>query len=247
MFPSTQPTEHVSLMHLSEFGRRQGAGGRGADTVAGGTQLSALNPTLVQDLQRFDRGAAAGASPGATLDMLEVLAAALRHGRALLLHLQIDQRVLPLTVRPSERQVQSPLALNQLLALRLPDLRVLRVEPARDGGDPALADTGARLVTEPLGPLLWELALRGARDALLPEIGGVAAYRVAPGAELQGLELTGTLAAAVARLHRQTTPLREIAAWPGFDRDRAVRLLNALYLQAALMVSRTHPAAISPG
>jgi hypothetical protein len=247
MFPSTQPTEHVSLMHLSEFGRRQGAGGRSADTVAGGTQLSALNPTLVQDLQRFDRGPAAGASPGAMLDMLEVLAAALRHGRALLLHLQLDQRVLPLTVRPAERALQSPLALNQLLALRLPDLRVLRVEPARDAGEPALADTGAPLFTEPLGPLLWELALRGARDALLPEIGGVAAYRVAPGAELQGLELTGTLAAAVARLHRQTTPLREIAAWPGFDRDRAVRLLNALYLQAALMVSRTHPAAISPG
>jgi hypothetical protein len=38
--------------------------------------------------------------------------------------------------------------------------------------------------------------------------------------------------------------LREIAAWPGFDPDRAQRLLNGLYLQAALMISRTHPGAI---
>ncbi len=36
-----------------------------------------------------------------------------------------------------------------------------------------------------------------------------------------------------------------MARWPGFDRDRAMRLLNALYLQAGLIVSRTHPAATS--
>ena len=39
--------------------------------------------------------------------------------------------------------------------------------------------------------------------------------------------------------------LREIATWPGFDRERAMRMLNGLYLHAALMVSRTHPAAIN--
>jgi hypothetical protein len=41
--------------------------------------------------------------------------------------------------------------------------------------------------------------------------------------------------------------LRDISDWAGFDRERAVRLLNALYLQAGLMVSRSHPDAISEG
>ena len=33
----------------------------------------------------------------------------------------------------------------------------------------------------------------------------------------------------------------------GFDRGRAMRMLNGLYLHAALIVSRTHPAAFDPG
>ena len=49
------------------------------------------------------------------------------------------------------------------------------------------------------------------------------------------------------RLRRATTNLREISEWPGFDRARAMRLLNALYLQAGLVISRTHPAATNEG
>jgi hypothetical protein len=179
--------------------------------------------------------------PGDGLEVLEVLAASVRHGRALLLHLLHGSRVIPLTVFPIERQVHGPLTLAQLLELRLPDLRVLHVEPAR------LRATDEPVALMPLGPLLWELALRGSREELLPEIAGNAAYRIAPGSNLEQLELAGTLAAAVARLRRQTTPLREIAVWTGFDRARATRLLNGLYLQAALMVSRTHPAATNEG
>jgi hypothetical protein len=51
----------------------------------------------------------------------------------------------------------------------------------------------------------------------------------------------------VARLKRDTTNLREMAQWPGFDPERAMRLLNGLYLQGGLMVSRTHPAATNEG
>jgi hypothetical protein len=89
--------------------------------------------------------------------------------------------------------------------------------------------------------MLWELALHGARGALLPEIDEPATYRVTPGVNLELLAPTSPLAAAVQRLQGTTTPLREIASWPGFDRDRAVRLLNALYLQSALIVTRSHP------
>jgi hypothetical protein len=238
MFQTTQPSDIPPLMRVSEFHRRP----RGADMggEAGATQLAALNPSLMQDLLRFDTQQGAGDG----LDLLEVVAAALRHNRALLLQLQLDYNVIPLTLLPASRQVGCPLTLPQLLKLRLCDLRVLRVEPARPpepGGLPA--DEGALL--QPMGPLVWELALRGARAELLPEIAGVAAYRVNPGASLQQLDLSGSLAAAAQRLRQQPTPLRELATWPGFDRDRATRLLNGLYLQAALIVSRSHPGAIS--
>ncbi len=240
MFQNTQPDDSDQLMRVSEFEREHGLPSAHGDAEAGATRLSALNPSLMQDLLRFEQRH----RPGMGLDLLEVLAAALRHNRALLLHLQMNYRVIPLTVLPASRQVRSPLQPAQWLALRLPDLRVLRVEPAptSPGKPGAMPDLPA---PQPLPPLLWELALRGARADLLPEIAGVATYRVAPGAELRTLDLGGTLASAVARLRVQTTPLHEIAKWEGFDRDRAMRLLNALYLQSALMVSRSHPGAMS--
>lgn len=207
------------------------------------TRLSALNPSLVQDLRRFE----APAGPAPALELLEVMAAAVRHGKRLRMHLQHELRTLPLTVFPAQRLVHCPLPMALLMELRLADLQVLHVEPAvlgapGDGPGTRLAESH---LYAPLGPLLWELSLRGAREDLLPEVAGVAAYRVAPGADLAALNLTGTLAAAVQRLQRDNANLRDIAAWPGFDRSRAMRLLNGLYLQAALIISRTHPAATS--
>ncbi len=207
------------------------------------TRLSALNPSLVQDLRRFE----APAGPAPALELLEVMAAAVRHGKRLRMHLQHELRTLPLTVFPAERLVHCPLPMALLLELRLADLQVLHVEPAvlgapGDGPGARLADSD---LYSPLGPWLWELSLRGAREELLPEVAGVAAYRVAPGADLAALGLAGTLAAAVQRLQRDNANLRDITAWPGFDRSRAMRLLNGLYLQAALIISRTHPAAAS--
>ena len=239
MLQPTQPDDRAELMRVSEFERLQGEAAIVEQAEAGATRLSSLNPSLLQDLMRFERSH----RPGEGLDVLEVLAASLRHSQPLLMHLQTDYRVLPLAVLPAPRQLRSPMPLQRLLQLRLPELRVLRVQPA-PRAEPAAAGAPT-LWTEPLGPWLWELALRGSREALLPEIGGVAVYRVAPGADLHLLELRGSLAAAVLRLRERAAPLREIAGWPGFDRERAMRLLNGLYLQAALMVSRTHPGAIA--
>lgn len=238
------PSDHAdALMRVSEFHRQLPVGPTDPrrDAEAGATRLSALTPSLMQDLLRFEREH----KPGDGLDLLEVLAAALRHGRALRAHLQFDYRVLPLTVMAAERRVLSPLSPRQLLDLRLPDLRVLRVEPAPATPGPAAEGSA------PLAPLAWELALRGARAALLPEIDGVAAYRVVPGADFSGLAMSRSLGTAVARLRQRATSLAEIGSWPGFDPDRAGRLLNALYLHAALMISRSHPHALpaspSPG
>jgi hypothetical protein len=238
MSHSTLPSDDAPPMRVSEFHRYLAQ--NGPDSSVGSTRLSSLNPSLMMDLQRFANGTGPDPVP---LEVLEVLAASVRHARPLLIHLQHAFELLPLTVFPVEQQVHSPVPVAELLDWRLAELRVLHVEPARLlPHEPARAGQAAPRYA-PLGPLLWELALRGARDELLPEISGTAAYRVAPGADLSRLELGGTLGAAVLRLRRQTTNLREIAAWPGFDRARAMRMLNGLYLQAALMVSRSHPAA----
>lgn len=245
MFESTLPFGAPDLMRASAFRRYLEETERAGDAETGGTRLSSLSPSLMQDLQRFEHTRRVGVG----LEVLEVMAACVRHARNLLVHLKDDERVVPLTVFPTERLLHCPVSMGQLLESRLTDLRVLHVEPAvlrpLGHGDRALVGDAGQYA--PLAPLLWELALRGAREDLLPEISGMAAYRIAPSVDLQGLNLSGALANAVIRLKRNTTNLREISEWPGFDRARATRLLNGLYLQAGLMVSRTHPAATNDG
>jgi hypothetical protein len=242
MFESTLPVGVPDLMRVSAFRRYLEETGRG-DLDAASTRLSTLSPSLLLDLKRFEQG-------GRHTELLEVVAACVRHSRSLTIHLECDRRVLPLTVYPVERMAHCPVALAQLLQMRLNDFVVLRVEPATlrppDPADPAMTSEIYQLFA-PLGALTWELALRGSRGELLPEISPRAAYRIPPGVDLRGMELVGSLAAAVHRMKRQTTNLREMSNWTGFDRERATRLLNALYLQAGLMISRTHPAATNEG
>jgi hypothetical protein len=206
------------------------------------SRLSTLSPSLMLDLMRFEHD-------GQQSGVVEVLAACIRHARRLLLHLQVQNRVVPLTVFPVEHLVHCPMPMPAFLALPLGDLSVLHVEPAvlRPPGDRVRAMVGEAQHYGALGPVLWELALRGARDELLPEIAGQAAYRISPGLNLRVLDLSGSMAEAVARLKRDSCNLSVMASWPGFDRERAMRLLNGLYLQAGLMVSRTHPAATNEG
>lgn len=206
------------------------------------TTLSSLSPSLLQDLMRFD-------ADGPQRELLEVLAACVRHTQPLAITLKLSgQRQLVLSVFPLDRLVHSPVPIGELLANDLATPRVLQVAPARwraPGTEGGLVDLPERY--SPLGPVLWAVALYGGRDALLPELAGQAAYRVSPGASLGGLAVPGALASAITRLRRQTSNLREITSWPGINADRATRLLNALYLQSALIVSRTHPAATNEG
>lgn len=238
-FRPTVPVDTPELMRVSAFRRQLEGDLDSTGAPAQTTRTSQLGPSLLQDLVRFEREGHKG-------ELLEVLAACVRHGRSLLVHLQIDDRMLPLSVFPSERVVHMPLAMERFLELPLGDLRVINFEPPsmrppgeRRAGVPAVDP----MSFWPLGPLLWELALRGSRDELLPEIAGNAAYRIAPGMDIKSLSLSGSLAAAAEKLKTNTCSLREIASWNGFDRQRAMRMLNGLYLQAGLMVSRSHPAA----
>lgn len=240
-FESTLPMGAAELVRASAF-RRMVDDERGEDDNRITTRLSALDPSLYEDLLRFER-------KGRQSELLEVMAGAVRHASVVTVQLQLQDHVVALTVFPVHQLVHSVLPVAQFLDLQLTDLEVLRVEKAHLQVPELaeLAQASVQVHYAPLGKLLWELALRGARDELLPEISGMAAYRITPTFDLSALELTGSLASACERLRRQTTSLREIAEWPGFDRTRAMRMLNGLYLQAGLMVSRTHPAATNDG
>lgn len=239
MFDTTIPFGEPELMRASAFERYLQDLDTG-DSGSGGltSRISQLSPTLRDDLLRFERS-------GEGSEALEVVAACLRHATHLTIHLQCDERVLPLTVFAPERLVHCPMPMADLVFKHLPQWRVMQVEPAvlRPPGHPDRALIGAAELHHPLEPLLWQLALRGQRRELLPEIAGPAVYRTAPGLDIDALPARGALMAAIRRLAREPVSLRELSAWPGLDRDRASRLLNALYLLAGLIVSRAHPAA----
>ena len=206
------------------------------------TALSSLSPSLMQDLQRFDP-----ASP--QRELLEVLAACMRHTQALAIELDGPRGPLTLSVFPLDSMMHCALSLDELMDSELALLQVAVVRPAslRPPANALLQRLGAPRGYVPLGPLLWLTALHGAREQLLPELAGQAAYRVAPALSLAGLDVPGAMAGCITQLRRQTCNLAEIARWQGIGTARAMRLLNALYLQAGLIVSRTHPAATNEG
>jgi hypothetical protein len=246
MFPSTLPMDAPDSRPPAV-----GAAARAAEAAAvagrvpGGalhTALSSLSPSLMQDLLRFDED-----KP--QRELLEVLAAGVRHTQPLAIGLAWAQQTLVLSVFPAQRLVHCPLPMADVLAGNLEAMQVRQVQPAtlRPPGSAEPARIGNPVHYAPLGPLLWAVALRGSRDALLPELAGQAAYRVSPGMSLSGLDVPGAMAACISRLRRKTSNLREIAAWYDIGPQRATRLLNALYLQSGLIVSRTHPAATNEG
>ncbi len=232
MSEPTIPFGEPELWRVSEFRRAMDEGASGEPS-----RYNALSPSLLADLQRFEHD-------GGSAEVLEVLAACLRHPQDIALHIDRDGHVLPLTVFPRERLFHTPLALDALYATRFDAARLLQVERAllRPPADPPDELSAAIGQCHALGPLLWHLALHGPRHELLPELAGPAVYRIAPDLDLQ-MPIGGAIGGAVARMQQEAMSLRGLAASPGFDAERAARLLNGLYLQAGLIVSRTHPAA----
>ena len=240
MFPSTQPMGEPALLPAPSA-RRSLVEPR-APYPPVHTALDSLSPSLLQDLQRFEPN-----SP--QRELLEVLAACLRHTQALALDLDGPRGLLTLSLFPLDSMMHCALSINELMESDLSQWRVLGVQPASlqapDHAQHKRLD-GQRGYA-PLRPLLWLTALYGARDSLLPELSGRAAYRVASSVNLAGLDVPGPMSRCIAQLRRQTCNLGEIARWQGIGSARATRLLNALYLQAGLIVSHTHPAATNEG
>lgn len=238
-FENTIPGGEPDLMRASAFGHYLHELDAEAVESGSGTRLASFSPSLLADLTRFENSVGG-------IDVLEVLAASLRHATRLTLHLQFDESVIPLTLFPQERVVHCPIDLCQWPAGALQLLRAMHVEPAvlRPPGDRESALVGELHLHQPLAPLLWALALQGPRNQLLAEIAGPAMYRVAPGLDISALPGNPALHAAVTRLRGRAISLRDLAEGPGLGRELATRLLNALYLQSGLMVSRSHPDAI---
>ena len=242
LFDSTIPFGAPELLKTSAYRRYLEELDGESTPGAQSTRLAQLSPSLQADLQRFEQR-------GGSSEAVEVVAACIRHSTRVTIYLQCADRVVPLTVFPHERLVHCPMDIGELIARHLPQLRVMHLEPAtlRPPGDAERELIGDSRLYHPIAPLLWELAVRGPRRELLPEIAGPAVYRASPGLNLRGLPVNGALRAAIDRLRRQATSLSGIAAWPAFDRERSARLLNALYLQAGLIVSRSHPNAVRDG
>lgn len=221
--------EHSTLWRISAFERL-----REVDTTS-----QMLPTTLMADLAQLERR-------GQGQDVLETLAACLRHREPALLYLGLDEHVWPITLFPAHWLVHArhePAVLGPAEALAR--LRLLATE--RPGVRPPGHWMAERVADDahyrPLRPLLWTLALHGPRAALLAEIGGRAAYRVTSAGATERPALSGALGPALQRLRQDAASLHDMQHWPGLSLERASRLLNALYLSGGLMVTRTHPAA----
>lgn len=240
MFPPTQLMHAADRLPLPTA--RRSFFGPSAAPLAVHTALSSLNPSLLQDLQRFDPS-----SP--QRELLEVLAACVRHTQALALDLDGPRGPLTLSLFPLDSMMHCALSLDELMDSDLAALQVVQVRPAslQPPAQALLQPLNGVRGYVPLRPLLWQTALHGARASLLPELSGQAAYRVAPSLSLNGLDVPGAMAACITQLRRQTCNLARIARWQDIGSARAMRLLNALYLQAGLIISRSHPAATNEG
>lgn len=229
--------EDSTLWRVSAFERvRQETGHSGFARLGGATVLPT---TLLSDLRRLER------DPDND-DVLETLAACLRHRESALLYLKVEQLVWPVTVFPTSGLYHAPRAVGEIPVQALRTLEGLGTEPpgVKPPGHWMHERIGADAHYRPLVQLLWAIALNGPRCTLLGEIAGRAAYRLVPNKlGPEPLPAAGALSPAVQRLQREAVPLRTIASWPGMGVERASRLLNALYLCGGLLVTRTHPAA----
>ena len=240
MFPPTQPMRDAPRLPTPSV--RRSFDGAPARHPALHTGMSSLSPSLLQDLQRFDPS-----SP--QRELLEVLAACLRHTQALAVALDGPLGPLTLNLFPLDSMMHCAQSIQELMDSDLSLQQVVGVRPAnlQPPVNALLKPLDGQRGYVPLRPLLWVTALYGARDKLLPELAGQAAYRVAPSLNLAGLDVPGAMQRCIMQLRRQTSNLGEIARWQDIGTGRAMRLLNALYLQAGLIVSRSHPAATNEG
>lgn len=226
-----------TLWRISAFERARNAGQ--VDPRHGADDPTLLPTTLLADLGQLQKDPV-------NADVLEVIAACIRNRDAALLYFEYGDHVWPVTVFPREALYHSPRDVSDMTpGSALSRLALISAEPpgVRPPGHVMHDRVASADKYHPLAALLWALALHGPRATLLTEIGGRAAYRLVSSSARDLPSSLGALSSAVVRLKQEAASLQDIASWPGLSVERASRLLNALYLTGALMISRSHPAA----
>jgi hypothetical protein len=205
-------------------------------------QKSVLPTTLHAELSHLEHGPLAG-------DVLEVVAACMRHRESALILLSLHGLVWPLTLFPRQNLAHLPRPILPALEQGTRDLAIVAVEPPglRPPGHVQHERIGDGAGYQPLNPLLWGLALHAPRAALLGPLRGRLAFRLVADFQLDGAVLAGALGPALRRLQTEVASLDGIARWPGMDAERAARLLNGVYLQGGLRLMHHHPAAREDG
>jgi hypothetical protein len=194
---------------------------------------SAFSPSLISDLRRFE-------SATNDCDLLPVLAATVRHATPVALHVHNRDRVIELSVFPQQQYYCADIDVCALSNKEKTRLRLMHVAPILTA-EMAEKPHVSRMCTGSLQSLLWSLALHGARDDLLPEIAGPARYRIAPGVPLRSLPMEDWTLAVLQKLRGEPKTLDELVPHAMLERRHAHRLLNAIYLQGRLMVTRSLP------
>lgn len=194
---------------------------------------STLSPSVLSDLMRFE-DQACGA------DLLPVLAAIVRHMHPLLVYLQYLDRIVELSLFPRQHHFRCDLDLLNLASDEAAQLQVMHVAPLPSTGllDPAAAYAAH---SGSMALLLWTMALRGSHSTLLPEIAGPVRYRLAPGPSLRRLPMDPWSTSTLRCLGDEPASVQELAEESGSDRACTRRLLNAVYLQGRLMITRSLP------
>ena len=224
-----------TLWRISAYERmRDDIGGNSGFTRLDGVPTK-LPTTLLADLSHSD-------GQPRDNDVVEVMAACLRHREAALLYLRHHGYVWPVTLFPERELYHAPRDPVASEAPNLSDLAVLAYEP------PGLMPPGHWKHDRighlehylPLERLFWAVGLKGPRATLLAEIDGPVSYRALRKADRLELVAPGAMGSAQDRMHRDAASLRQISGWPAMNVERASRLLNAMYLTTQLMVIRTH-------
>jgi hypothetical protein len=194
-----------------------------------------LSSSLLSDLRRFS-------SDPAGTDTLAVMAASVRHAKPLAVHLQHDRGLIILSVFPREQLFECATNLHALAHGDLFRLRLVHVEPEVPLEPHELrCDSASPTRFTPLAPLLWMIAMHGSTSDLLPELAGPARYRLSAGLSLAGLPVDNMTLPLLEKMRNRPVSLNELAGWTVLGRPRVRRLLNALYLQSGLMITRAFP------
>lgn len=228
LFALTEPARAGTRYQTTSLVTTQSPGDASeADTAGPPSVHSTLSPSLREDLLRF-------VDEDTTIELLPAIAACLRHARPVSLRLDLGGLAVTATIHPREQLFRSVLDLGALSPGECRRLTLVAIEP----DETVSYFAGRDRPSGPLRPLLWRLAMHGARAELLPELEGPVRYRLAYGAAPVAPDTAPELLRVLGRLRTVPLSLDEIAAGSGLAPAVVQRLLNALYLQSGLMVVR---------